>query len=210
MSGRSLFVVGTRTFAAEVLDFARAAGFEPAGLLEPREEDKPGTEVHDLPVRWLDDSEPPSADALAIVGTGDSRRDEVTSRLRARGWPLATIVHPDARVSTTSAVGEGAIVAPGVVVGAMSSIGDGAVIGRGALVGHHTTIAELATLSPGANVAGNTAVGREAFIGMGALVRDHVRVGPGAVVAMGAVVVGDVESGIEVRGVPARPRGERR
>jgi sugar O-acyltransferase (sialic acid O-acetyltransferase NeuD family) len=199
-----LFIVGTRSFAAEVLDFARAAGLAPAGLLEASDSSRPGTTIHGLPVDWLDDFEPAPEDS-AVVGTGDTDRREVTERLRARGWKLARLVHPAAHVSETSEVGDGAIVGPGVVVGAMSTIGGGAVIGRGALVGHHATIEELATLSPGANVAGNTVVAAGAFIGMGASVRDHVRVGAGAVVGMGAVVVGDVADGVEVRGVPARP-----
>jgi sugar O-acyltransferase (sialic acid O-acetyltransferase NeuD family) len=203
MSG-PLFIVGTRSFAAEVIDFARAAGFEPAGLLEAKDRSRPGTTIHGLPVRWLEEAEP-APGQLALIGTGDTDRSGVMERLHARGWGLARLVHPAAHVSETAEVEEGAIVGPGVVIGAMSRIGRGVVAGRGALVGHHTTIEQLATLNPGANVAGNTVVARGAVIGMGASVRDHVRVGTGAVVAMGAVVVGDVEDGADVRGVPARP-----
>lgn len=202
MSG-SLFIVGTRSFAAEVADFARAAGFEPAGLLEAKDSSRPGSTIHDLPVGWLDDSSP-SPGERAIVGTGDTDRREVTERLFARGWELATLVHPAAHVSPTTEIGPGSIVGPGVAVGAMSRIESGVVVGRGALIGHHTTIGTLATLSPGANVAGNTVIGAGTFIGMGAQVRDHLRVGDGATVAMGAVVVGDVADGDEVRGIPAR------
>ena len=202
MGGR-LFIAGTRTFSAEVIDFARDGGWEVEALLEPFDEERPGTRIHGLPVHWLEDHEAPES-AFAIVGTGEPRRRPVVARLRERGWPLATLVHPTAHLAPTSEVGEGCIVGPLVVIGAKSLLGANVVAGRGALIGHHTTIEDFATLGPGANVAGNTRLGPDSFLGMGATVRDHIEVGAGATVAMGAVVVDDVADGLEVRGVPAK------
>ncbi len=195
-----IWIAGTRSFAAEVLGYAREAGLDVAGLLEPRERDKVGETVHGLPVRWLDDAE----SSTAVIGTGDADRRDVAERIAAAGLGLATIVHPTAHVPESVEVGEGSIVAPGAIVGAHSSIGRNVVVGRGSLIGHHTRIADLATLGPGANVAGNCEVGEGAFLGMAAVVRDHLTVGPRAVVGMGAVVVGDVPEGASVRGIPAR------
>ena len=47
------------------------------------------------------------------------------------------------------------------------------------------------------------------MIGAGAVVAPGVRVGRRAVVAAGAVVIDDVEPGVVVAGVPARPIGSR-
>jgi sugar O-acyltransferase (sialic acid O-acetyltransferase NeuD family) len=201
---RGIYVAGTRTFAAEVVDFVRDAGMRPLGLLEPDDPDRVGTTIHGLPVSWLDDG-PPGEAAQVIVGTGDSDREGITSRLGAASFEFAVLVHPHAHVAPTAEVGAGALIGPGAVVGARASVGRHAVLGRGVLVGHHTEVAELATLGPGANVAGNVRLGRKAFVGMGATVRDHVTVGEGVVVAMGAVVVGSVAPGTQVRGLPAVP-----
>ena len=195
-----LYVVGTRSFAAEVVDFAAETGLEIAGLLEPFDRDRVGTTIHDLPVSWLEET----GAARALVGTGERSRRLIVGRLRAAGWTIDGLVHPKAHIARSSTVGDGAIVAPGVVVGARARIGDHVVLGRGALVGHQTEIGSFATLNPGANVAGNVRIGKDAFVEMGAVVRDHVTVGASAVVAAGALVVGDVEDGAEVRGVPAR------
>lgn len=196
----ALYVVGTRSFAAEVVDFAAETGLEIVGLLEPFERDRVGTTIHDLPVTWLEDTRA----ARALVGTGERSRRLIVGRLRAAGWTIDGLVHPRAHVARSSQVGKGAIVAPGGVVGARARIGEHVVLGRGALVGHHTHVGAFATLNPGANVAGNVRIGDDAFVGMGAVVRDHVAIGASAVVAAGAVVVGDVEDGAEVRGLPAR------
>lgn len=206
MSRRELFVVGTRTFAAEVAEYAAEAGLRVVGLLEPYDRDRVGRTIHGLPVTWLDETE--SRRRHALLGTGESARRELVRRLEAAGWEAVSLVHPQAHVAGSSAVGTGVLIAPGVVVGACSTIGEHAVLGRGSLIGHHTEIGAFSTLGPGVNVAGNVTIHDDVFIGMGAVVRDHVTVGAAAVVAMGAVVVGDVAAGAQVRGFPARKLDE--
>jgi sugar O-acyltransferase (sialic acid O-acetyltransferase NeuD family) len=203
VAARDVFIVGTRSFAAEVAEFARDAGLHVLGLLEPYDRARVGQTIHDLSVSWLEEA-PAGTSAAAIVGTGESRRRELTERLRSAGWQIGTLIHPRAHIAASTTIGSGSVIGPGVVVGARAAIGEHVVLGRGALVGHHTSIGAFSTLGPGANVAGNVRVEPDALIAMGALVRDHRTIGASAVVAMGAVVVGDVPAGIEVRGVPAR------
>jgi acetyltransferase EpsM len=203
VSDAVVHVAGTRSFAAEVIDFALDAGLTVAGLLEPYARERVGTNIHGQPVSWLDDG-PAAGGATVLLGTGEPQRRELVARLAEAGWRPGSLVHPQAHVAPSASVGAGALVGPGVVVGAHSAIGECVTLGRGALVGHHTRIEAFATVGPGANVAGNTVVGEDAFVGMGALVRDHLTVGRAATVAMGAVVVGDVADGARVRGVPAR------
>lgn len=204
MSADETHVVGSRTFAGEVADFARDTGFTLAGLLEPLDPSRIGTTIHGLPVKRLEDG--PSGASKVLIGTGDPKRREIVARVIDAGWSPATLIHPRAHVAPSATVGEGSLIGPGVVIGAYAEIGGHVVLGRGSLVGHHSEIGEYATLGPGANVGGNVRVERDAFLGMGAVVRDHVAIGAEAIVAMGAVVVSDVPSGAEVRGLPARPR----
>ena len=196
-----IWVIGVRSFAVEVAEWARDAGLEVAGLLDPSGEQSPSAQAHDLPVRPLG----AGRDTSALVGTGENDRRATVARARAAGIELRGLVHPRAHVAASAVVEGTALVGPGVVVGAAAKIGAHVVLGRGSLVGHHTTIGSFATLGPGANVAGNATVGERTHVAMGALVRDHVSVGPGALIAMGAVVVADVPAGVEVRGLPAQP-----
>jgi sugar O-acyltransferase (sialic acid O-acetyltransferase NeuD family) len=200
-----VLVAGTRTFSAEVADFAVEAGARVLGLVEPFDRERVGQAIHDLPVvSWLEDG-PAGGVRAVLVGTGETGRRETVRRLLAAGWEPVALVHPRAHVARSATVGAGSVVGPGAIVGARAAVGDHVVIGRGSLVGHHTEIGEFATLGPGANLAGNVRVGPDVFVGMGAVVRDHVTLGAAATVAMGAVVVGDVEPGASVRGVPASP-----
>ena len=196
-----LFVAGTGSFAADVAEVAQDAGYEVGGLIELRDAARVGTRVHGLPVIGMTH---PGGDAAVVIGAGGDR-DAIWSELAGRGWRAKTVVHPRAHVPRSAALGPGTLVGPGAVLGAAAATGTHVVVGRACSVGHHTTVGDFATVNPGAQVAGNVELGRKAFVGIGAVVRDHVRIGAGAVIAAGAVVVGDVDDGVQVRGLPARP-----
>jgi sugar O-acyltransferase (sialic acid O-acetyltransferase NeuD family) len=197
-----IHVAGTGSFALEIAEYAGAAGLEVAGLIELQDPSRVGTEIHGLPVRAADD--PPARDAAAVVGAGGDRLAHWDG-LADHGWSAVSVVHPAAHVSPSARVSAGCVVGPGAVVGAASELGEHVLLGRGALLGHHVVIEAGVTLNPGANVAGHVRLGRGVTVGMGAIVADHLEVGAGATVAAGATVVRDVDPGVRVQGVPARP-----
>ena len=176
-----IYVAGTGSFALELVEYARDAGFAVRGLIELVDDGRVGGRIHDLEVVAVDG---PARGAF-VIGAGGDRQEHAT-RLEAAGWEPGTVV------------------APGVVLGAASELGAHVLVGRGSLVGHHVSVAPAATLNPGSNVAGNVRIGARAVIGMGAVVANGLEVGAGAVVAAGAVVVRDVDAGARVQGVPAR------
>lgn len=196
---REIHAAGTGSFALEIVEYAREAGFSVAGLVELIDEQRIGTEIHGLPVASGDNGGGASV-VIALGGDRLSYWDE----LAGHGWTPVAVVHPRAQVSASATVAPGAVIGPSAVIGAAAELGPHVLVGRGALVGHHTVVEAGATLNPGANVAGNARVGQGAVIGMGALVSNGIEIGPDAVVAAGAVVVKSVEAETRVQGVPAR------
>ena len=202
---RNLVILGTSLFAPEVADIIEDTGrFEIAVFIENWDRVKAGTTMEGRPIVWIDDARPLAATHLALCSLGTPRRRAFIEQIAAMGFQFATVVHPTARISQRSCVGEGSFVSAGAVVAANSRIGRHVVINRGVLLGHDAEVHEYVTLSPGANVAGATSIGAGAYIGMGAVVLDRVRIGAGAVVAAGAVVTKDVPERTQVMGVPAR------
>ncbi len=193
-----LHVVGTGSFALEVVEYARAAGHTVVALVELLDPERIGGEAHGLLVVG-----PDSGPGQTVLGLGGDRL-ALWARLAEHGWSAAAVVHPAAVVSPSARIGEGAVVAPGVVLGAATQVGPHALVGRGTLVGHHARIGAGAVLNPGANLGGNSVIGDGAVVGMGAAVVNGVEVGAGATVAAGAVVLRAVEPSTRVQGVPAR------
>lgn len=205
-SALRVHVAGTGSFAAEVVEFATAAGMQVDGLIELLDQSRVGTTIHGLPV--IDAESLPGPEAKAVVGLGGDRTG-LWVGLDDLGWVAATIVHPLAATSPSAQVGAGSVIGPLVVVGARSILGDQVLLGRGSLVGHHVTLGDGVVINPGVNIAGNVQVARDATVGMGATIVNGLTIGERAVVAAGAVVIQDVPSDARVQGVPAAIYPER-
>ena len=72
-------------------------------------------------------------------------------------------------------------------------------------IGHDSVLDDFVSVYPGATVSGSVHLADGVTIGTGANVLPGVSVGAGAFVGAGAVVTGDVDPGVTVAGVPARP-----
>jgi acetyltransferase EpsM len=202
-SGRrsdSLYLAGSGSFAVEVAEWARDAGWTVAGVVELLDPSRVGGVVAGMPVIAPEQA---PAGALAAIAAGGSRAEHWL-RVEDHGWKPATIVHPAAHVSPTAKLGAGCVVAPGAVVGADTAIGSHTLVSRGALLGHHAHVGDFVSLMPGVNIGGHTEIGDRTTVGMGAVIVNTTTVGADAIVAAGALVLGDIRVGARVQGLPAR------
>jgi len=200
-----LVILGTSMFAPEALDLIEDTGrYEVAAFIENYNKAKAGQTLLDRPVIWLDDAAELARTHKAVCALGTTHRRVFIEQAAAMGFEFATIIHPTARLSRRSTVGEGTILSAGVIVAAQTTVGRHVIINRGGLIGHNTEIRDCVTISPGANVAGVVTVGEGAYIGMGAIVLDRRKIGAHAVVGAGAVVTRDVPDRVQVLGVPAK------
>jgi sugar O-acyltransferase (sialic acid O-acetyltransferase NeuD family) len=154
-------------------------------------------------IDWVDDLAAMAATHRAICALGSTRRRAFVEHAASVGLRFVTLVHPSARVSSRSTVGEGSIVCPGAQIASHARIGRHVLVNRGALVGHNVEIADYVTVGPGANIAGFTRIGCGAHVAMGATIVDRLIVGAGSVVAAGTVVTRDVPDRVMVGGARA-------
>lgn len=200
-----LLILGTRTFATEVADWAsKIPGIRVAGFVENLEMDRCAEPLEGLPVYWIDDIGRLAGEHKAVCALSATRRSRFIQQAAGVGVAFATLIHPGASLSAQSHAGEGTIVGPGVVIGSHTRLGPHVVVNRGALIGHHTHIGRFCSIQPGANIAGACEIGEATYVGMGAIILDHLSIGSHVVVGAGAVVTRDVPDRVQVVGVPAR------
>lgn len=202
---QQLLILGTNTFAVEVADLvSEIPGFRVAAFVENMEIQRCQETLEDLPILWVDKLAELSHSHFAVCGLTTTFRSRFTEQAAAYGIKFATLIHPSARVSSRSSLGEGTIVSAGAIVSSHTHLGSHVILNRGALVGHHTKIGNYTSIQPGANVAGLCQIGDATHIGMGAVVLDRIKIGSHSIVGAGAVVTKDVPDNVQVIGVPAR------
>lgn len=214
MNRKRAIGLGAGGNARSVLDALKVAGeVDVVGLLD----NDPGAGTLDgVPVLG-DDSLLPDLVTKGIdvffVGLGGGGMLAFSGRARQKvfdhavslGLSPLTVIHPSAVISPSATIRPGACVLAAAVINAGAEIGEGALINTGAIVEHDCRIAAHAHVATGARLAGAVSVGTMAHIGAGAVIRQGLRIGDGAVVGIGAAVVRDVDAGMIVAGIPARP-----
>ncbi|MFO1477527.1 MAG: acetyltransferase [Verrucomicrobiota bacterium] len=202
---KPIFILGTGSFAVETADMAGdIPGIRVAGFVENQDRAKCDAPLEGLPVHWFEELKSLSAGHWFACGLGTTHRARFTDQADAAGCRFATLVHPTARVSTTTTLGEGSIVHPGALIASHTRIGRHVCINRGATVGHHAVLDDFVTIGPGVNLAGNGHIHTAVYVGIGATIIDHITIGAGSVIGAGAVVTEAVPDRVLAVGVPAR------
>ncbi|GGS39662.1 NeuD/PglB/VioB family sugar acetyltransferase [Streptomyces griseoviridis] len=203
-----LVLVGAGGFARETARAAAAAGgFDLLGHLD----DDPalhGTEADGLPVLGGCDLVHDLPGARVVVCVGNPRDYASRARLvRRLGLPeerYATVAHPTAALSATSAVGPGSVLLAHCALTAAVRVGAHVAVMPGTVLTHDDVVEDFATLAAGVRLGGGVRLARGAYLGTGALVREGTTVGAWSLVGMGATVLTDVPPGEVWVGSPAR------
>ncbi|MFJ9789814.1 NeuD/PglB/VioB family sugar acetyltransferase [Streptomyces globosus] len=217
-AARDLLVVGAGGFARETAQAVRAAaaadlaaGRCPRWRLAGHLDDDPalhGTDVDGVPVLGGCDRVRDHPDAQVVVCAGSPRDQAVRARLvRRLALPdsrYATVVHPTAAVSASSAAGPGTVLLAHCVLTAAVRVGAHVAVMPHTVLTHDDTVADFATLASGVRLGGGVRIGRGAYVGAGALVREHTMVGAWSLTGMGSTVLTDVPPGEVWAGSPAR------
>lgn len=164
-----------------------------------------GTSVAGFPVIGAIDSLTPSSDLRVLMGIGENgARRRVFDRLRARGFAVATAIHPTAVVARGCRLGDGVVVMANVTVNVDTRVGDNAILNTACTIDHDCVIGAHAHIAPGVKLAGGVTVGSETLVGIGAVAIPGISIGAACIVGAGAVVTANLSDGCVAAGVPAR------
>jgi sugar O-acyltransferase (sialic acid O-acetyltransferase NeuD family) len=200
-----LLILGASLFAEEIADVLSDFNqFELVGFVEGINPEKCHQPLFNLPVIWIDDVSKLDKTYKSICAVGSTKRKQFIQQALNLGLSFTSVIHPLAKISKATSVGEGCIVCAGAIIASHVNIGQHVITNRGCLIGHHTQVGNYVTISPGANIAGRVKIGDCSYIGMGAIVLDGISIGANSIVGAGAVVTRDVPDCVQVVGIPAR------
>lgn len=205
-----MVVIGAGGHAKVVVELARSCGFEVVGCLDA--DDTPRLVVG-APVIGKDDmasSLLSDGVRFAALGIGNNRvRERIGGALEALGFTLPALISPNAVVSPSAEVEQGAIVMPGAVLNAECRIGPFSIINTSASVDHDCHLGSAVHLGPGSRLAGSIVVGDRAMIGVGSAVAPGISIGADAMLGAGATAIHDIPPNAIAVGTPARARETR-
>ncbi len=197
-----LAVFGAGGFSREVYDLVLSCGHSVVGFVD--DVAGPLHSPSGLPVhRSIDDMDVDGA----VIGVGDTtQRERLTHMLEGR-TSLVTLIHPSACVSPSARIGVGSLVMQNVVVNAQAVVGQSVILNVGSCVAHDCTVGDFCHIAPAVQLAGASSVGARTFCGTASVILPGVTVGSDCIAGAGAVINRNVEDGLTVVGIPARPRG---
>jgi len=140
-----------------------------------------------------------------IMAFGNNRaRLTLAEIASAKGYHLATALHPRAVIAADVSIGAGTAVMGGAVINPGTAVSENAIINSGAVVEHGCNIHDGALVNTGSRLGGNVIVGKAATIEIGAIVCANLTIGADAVVGAGSVVLKDIPEGVLAYGNPAK------
>jgi sugar O-acyltransferase (sialic acid O-acetyltransferase NeuD family) len=211
-SERGLVVWGAKGHALVLAEFASAAGYRVAVLVD--NDPERASPLAGVPLvhgaegldSWMT-SHSGEADAFAIAIGGNRGGDRLALHdlLGQRGLYPATLIHPAGYVASDARMAPGSQVLAQACVATHTEVGRQCIVNTSASVDHECVLADGVHIGPGATLAGCVMVGAHTFVGAGAVVLPNIEIGADTVVSAGAVVTRNVAAGAVVVGVPARP-----
>ena len=211
---KDIIIYGFGGFARELawlIDEANQAKREwnILGFIDDNEQNK-GKEQNGYKVlggmEWFEENKK----VFCTIGVGNGViREQIVQKIKDKVLGFPMIIHPDARVSTSSAIGEGSIICAGCVITVNTEIKDFVIINLNCTIGHDAVLDDYAVIAPGVHISGNVEIGKYTDIGTGATVIQGVKIGAKCVVGASAAVIGDIPANCTAVGVPAKIIKER-
>lgn len=196
---KRLALIGSRTFAEQIQDFAEETGeYKVVGFFDDYE--KPGTIIRNLPVfgpitSVLELYRKDFFDCIFFAAGYNSFefREMVFSQLKNK-VPFANIVMKSAEVHQNAVLGRGVFIGDRTIIGKDAIIGDNVFIHGSSVVAHNSKIGDHTYFSGRDYIAGFTEIGKRVFLGLGVTVSDHIYIADDIWIGIGCVVAQDLKT----------------
>ena len=159
------------------------------------------TEIEGLPVVPFEEVEqhfpPESHEMLIAVGFADMNeiRAAKYNEAKAKGYRLASYIHPSASVAANVQVGENAIILESVSIHPYSTLGNNVFISSNTNLGHGCKIGDHCWINAGVSIGGDTALESQCFMGVNASASHELSLGQKTFIGANTFIAHSTEPG---------------
>jgi sugar O-acyltransferase (sialic acid O-acetyltransferase NeuD family) len=118
---------------------------------------------------------------------------------------LATLIHPEIVIPSSTIIGSGSIICNFSSVSCDVNIGSNVYIHPMTVIGHDVTVGSHSVISSFVDIGGNSKVGENVYLALNVMVKQGVNIDSGTIVGMASVVNSNLPSNVIALGNPARP-----
>lgn len=190
---KSVIILGGGGHAYVLIEILRLMNSNIIGIVDPFL--KRGIKVNDITVIGPDDAilDYPNSEVVLVNGLGPlpkkiSTREDLSTKFIKLGYRFLSLIHPQAYVSPSARIEEGAQIMAGAIVQAESNIGSLSVINSGAIIEHNCCIGDHVHIAPGAILCGGVQTGSGVFVGAGAIVFQNLKLEAYSTLAAGVTL----------------------
>jgi sugar O-acyltransferase (sialic acid O-acetyltransferase NeuD family) len=132
-------------------------------------------------------------DAVVIsISTIIKLREDVFSRLKARGVRFANIIHPSVVIGSNVNMGEGNVIMAFTHIGACATLGDNNFLSAYCSIEHHGVLGNHCSFGPGVVTSSRVTFGDRVRCGTGIFIEPKISIGADAVIGSGCIIWKDV------------------
>ena len=206
---KPIYIIGASGFALEITEYLKDDGdYEVSGYFDINKDDY---DRNNFKAPYLDSEKDFNfkEDDNVIISIADPKiKSRVYLDLKKKGVCFPVFIKKQAVVSSTSKIGEGAIICPFVTITSNACIGKNFHANIYSYVAHDCVIGDNVTFAPAVRCNGNVIIEDNVYIGTGAIIFQGkpgrpLVIGENSVIAAGSVVTKSVPKNMTVFGNPA-------
>lgn len=142
-----------------------------------------------------------------VIANGEpSAREALYDKVKAAGYPLATLISPCCSILSNTEIGEGCILYD-CSISTNIHIEPNVLMNGNVRIGHDSYVGAHSVFSAFSFLGGDTHVGKRVYIGPGAMIKDRIRIGDDAIISLGAAILRHVRPESIMIGNPAKKWG---
>ncbi len=197
MKNKPVILIGSGGHASVLFEILQLSEIDIIGVVNPNL--LKGSKVFNELLVLGEDSEilkynPSEIELVNGLGpsTDSTKKQTIENEYLSLGYSFATVIHPQAIISSCAEIDEGVQVMAGVIIQFGVKIGKSCVINTGSIIEHDCIVKDYVHIGPGAVICGSVELFENVYIGANSVIIQNIKVRENSIVGAGTTLLKDL------------------